>query len=214
MKNLASTLKPILKSALLDNGILLSEEIQEKLLRYLELMQTWNRVFNLTTITQPQEMVYLHIIDSLSILPYLHGKRCLDVGTGAGLPGIPLALANPEIEWVLLDKNNKKTRFLTQTIAELGLQAQVQAAHSRGEDFHPPSCFDSIISRAFGTIQLFAETTGHLLCPSGKLIAMKGRYPQDEMHDLPHPFVVENVIRLEIKGLNVERHIIQLIKEE
>jgi 16S rRNA (guanine527-N7)-methyltransferase len=187
--------------------------MQEQLVQYLELILTWNRVINLTSITEPHDMVYLHIIDSLSVSPYLHGKHMLDVGTGAGLPGIPLAIMNPEQHWVLLDKNSKKTRFLTQAIAELKLNA-VTAVHSRSEDFKPSHCFDSILSRAFGTIRLFAETTGHLLCPNGKLIAMKGKYPEEEINDIPKSFIVEDITRLELNGMDVERHIVRLIKSE
>src|SRR5690242_6572546 len=122
-------IKKLLKTVLEENQLSLPESDQAKLVRYLELMLTWNRVFNLTTITEPKDMVYLHIVDSLVVQPYLQGTRFLDVGTGAGLPGIPLAIINSDKQWVLLDKNSKKTRFLTQTIAELEL-ANVQVVHS------------------------------------------------------------------------------------
>lgn len=200
-----------LEQALAENNLSLNERAKQQLIQYLELMLTWNQVFNLTSITTPKEMVYLHIIDSLSVMPYLHGNQLLDVGTGAGLPGIPLAIANPDQHWVLVDKNSKKTRFLTQAIAELGL-THVSAIHSRSENFHPDQCFDSILSRAFGSLRLFAETTGHLLCPGGKLIAMKGKYPEEEINDLPPQFLVEDVSKLGIKGMDIERHIIRLNK--
>ncbi|MBX3708372.1 MAG: 16S rRNA (guanine(527)-N(7))-methyltransferase RsmG [Gammaproteobacteria bacterium] len=206
----AHSIDELLKKALQENGLNIDDAAQQKLIHYLEQIQAWNRVFNLTTITQPREMVYLHLIDSLAVQPYLVGQRMLDVGTGAGLPGIPLAIANPNQHWTLLDKNSKKTRFLTQMIAELTLP-NVQVIHSRSEAFHPTQCFDSILSRAFGTLQLFAETTGHLLCPSGKLIAMKGKFPQDELaHTLEH-FQVQDVTRVEIKGIDIERHIVRLV---
>ena len=112
----------ILSQALNQNNLTLTSDAQQKLIHYLELMQKWNKVFNLTSITDPREMVYLHLIDSLVVAPFLHGKRMLDVGTGAGLPGIPLAIMIPETEWVLVDKNNKKVNFLTQVCAELKLQ--------------------------------------------------------------------------------------------
>lgn len=204
-------LENLLKTALEENCFLVNAAIQQKLIHYLELIQAWNRVFNLTAITDPREMVYLHIMDSLSVNKYLHGKEMLDVGTGAGLPGIPLAIINPDQNWKLLDKNSKKTRFLTQAIAELDLQ-NAQAIHARSEEFHPKQCFDSIISRAFASLHTFAETTGHLLCPNGKLIAMKGKYPQDEILDIPQGFHVEDILRLDIKGIEVERHIVRINK--
>lgn len=203
---------PLLTQALAENQIALSDADQQKLANYLELLQEWNRVFNLTTITNPRDMVYLHIIDSLAVQPYLQGKRFLDVGSGAGLPGIPLAIMNPEQEWMLLDKNNKKTRFLTQVIAELNLN-NVKTIHSRCEDFHPATCFDSILSRAFGTISMFVTATEHLLCPDGMWIAMKGKHPQEEVNDLPDRFVVNDITRLDIKGMTIERHIVCLRKK-
>ncbi|TAK76856.1 MAG: 16S rRNA (guanine(527)-N(7))-methyltransferase RsmG [Gammaproteobacteria bacterium] len=197
----------LLTQALKENHLTLSADAQEKLIHYLKLIQIWNRVFNLTTITQPREMVYLHLIDSLIITPYLHGQRFLDVGSGAGLPGIPLAIAHPHQQWVLLDKTNKKTRFLTQVIAELGL-SNVEAVHCRAEDFHPNACFDSILSRAFGTLSLFTESTAHLLCAEGKFIAMKGKYPEEELQALSDRFRVEQVVRLPLQGIQAERHVV------
>ena len=199
----------ILNQALNENALLLDEVTKNKLVDYLERLSAWNRVFNLTSITEPREMVYLHLIDSLVISPYLQGSRLLDVGTGAGLPGLPLAILNPHQHWVLLDKNSKKTRFLTQVIAELSL-ANVEVIHQRSEDFHPTACFDSILSRAFGTIPLFAETTEHLLCPHGILLAMKGKYPQEELDAIPTRFLVKQVSRIDIKGTHMERHIVCL----
>jgi 16S rRNA (guanine527-N7)-methyltransferase len=208
-----SPLDSLLKQALRENNIALDEGVQQKLVQYLELMLTWNRVFNLTSITDPREMVYLHIMDSLAILPYLHGNHLLDVGTGAGLPGIPLAIVNPETHWTLLDKNNKKTRFLTQAAAELNL-TQVKVIHSRSEEFHPAQCFDSIISRAYSSLAIFLETTRHLLAANGQWLAMKGKYPEDEINDIPDGFRIFDIKRLAIKGMDAERHLVRLIKEE
>ncbi len=199
----------ILTTALKQNNLSLSDQIQQKLIRYLELMQQWNKVFNLTSITEPRDMVYLHIVDSLIVSPYLHGKHMLDVGSGAGLPGIPLAILSPDQQWTLLDKNNKKTRFMIQAIAELGLN-NVKVIHSRCEDFHPAQCFDSILSRAYGTLTMFADGTAHLLCTDGLFIAMKGKYPQEELDTLSNNYRVENVVRLNLQGLDVERHIVCL----
>jgi 16S rRNA (guanine527-N7)-methyltransferase len=201
----------LLTQALEENDLFLSEAEKQQLSHYLNLMQTWNRVFNLTTITAPRDSIYLHLIDSLLVQPYLRGDRLLDVGTGAGLPGIPLAIANPKQHWVLLDKNNKKTRFLTQVIAELKL-GNVKVVHARSEDFYSDQCFDSILSRAFGTMCLFAETTEHLLCQNGIFIAMKGKYPEDEVKDIPDRFNLLDITRLNINGIHVERHIVRIEK--
>ncbi len=201
--------KPILVKALQENHLELSDTQITQLCHYLTLLQTWNQVFNLTTITDPKDMVYLHLIDSLMIAPYLQGKRLLDVGSGGGLPGIPLAILDPTRQWVLLDKVGKKTRFLTQVVAELQL-SNVQVQHSNSHDFHPEHCFDSILSRAFGTIRQFIEATQHLLCQNGKYIAMKGKYPQDELTDVPSSFKVTSTTRLTIQGIHADRHIVCL----
>lgn len=198
--------------ALQENNYVLPAKTSQQLTRYLELMLAWNRVFNLTNITQPEEMVYLHLIDSLAVAPYLYGNRLLDVGTGAGLPGLPLAILNPEQEWTLLDKVAKKTRFLTQVIAELKLN-NVTVVTQRCEDFHPAQGFDSILSRAFGTIRLLIETTEHLLNTDGMFIVMKAKYPQSELQDIPNPFIVQDVVKLEIKGKDIERHLVRLRKK-
>ncbi len=200
-----------LKQALIQNQFDLDEPQQKKLYRYLELIQQWNRVYNLTSITDFNDMVYLHLIDSLIISPYLQGTRFLDVGSGAGLPGIPLAILNPHQAWVLLDKNNKKTRFLTHVVGELHLP-NIQVIHSRSEDFQPENKFDGIVSRALGTIKSFAETTAHLLAPTGEWLAMKGKYPEEELNELPDRFLVKKSVKLVIKGMNVERHLICLSK--
>jgi len=200
-------MKSILLTALQENGLTLSDEAIIKLLRYLELLQTWNKVFNLTSIIDPREMVYLHIIDSLLTAPFLSGQRFLDVGSGAGLPGIPLAILHPEHEWVLLDKNNKKTRFMTQVIAELAL-TKVQTVHTRAEDFHPDPCFDNILSRAYATLALFIKTTRHLICKNGTFIALKGKFPQDEITELADSCNEPIVTPVCMKGMALDRHIV------
>lgn len=205
-------MQSLLIKALQENNLQVAPHAVEQLTQYLDLIKRWNRVFNLTTITDPREMVYLHLIDSLIIHPFLRGKRFLDVGSGAGLPGIPLAIINPEQEWTLLDKNSKKTRFLTQVCAELKLN-NVTAIHARCEDFQPAQCFDNILSRAFGSLRLFTETTAHLLCDEGEFIAMKGKFPQEELDELPAQFLLQKMAPLDIKGIDVERHVICLSKQ-
>ncbi len=200
-------MKAMLQTALSENRLSLSETQVDQLVRYLDMMQTWNKVFNLTSITDAREMVYLHIIDSLLTAPFLIGNRFLDVGSGAGLPGIPLAILHPEHEWVLLDKNNKKTRFMTQAIAELKLP-RVQTIHTRAEDYQPDRCFDGILSRAYATLALFIKTTRHLLCKNGTFIAMKGKYPQDEITELASLTGEPTITPLTLKGMTLERHIV------
>lgn len=196
-----------LHRSLQTNQLMYPPEVENAFLHYLELMQKWNRVYNLTAITDLSEMVKLHIVDSLVINPYLHGDRILDAGTGAGLPGIPLALVNPNKQFVLLDSNSKKIRFLIQVIHELNLK-NVDVVHSRLEDFHPNQCFDSILTRAFAAIKVMLEVTKHLICPDGVFLAMKGIYPEKELAEIPSEFTVVNVHELKIQGLNAKRHLI------
>lgn len=199
----------VLKKALQQNNTSLDDSICEHLITYLEQLIKWNKVINLTSITDFHDMVYLHIIDSLLIAPYIHGTRCLDVGSGAGLPGIPLAIMLPHIKWVLLDKCAKKTRFLLQMKAELGLK-NVEVVESRAERFHPEQRFDSIITRAYGTLRLLTESTAHLLAQDGVWLLMKGKYPQEELDDLPSSVNVRDIQSIKMNGKTLERHLVSL----
>jgi 16S rRNA (guanine527-N7)-methyltransferase len=199
----------LLADALIANGYDLSSVIQEKLRQYLFLLQRWNQVFNLTAIRNMPDMVWLHILDSLAISPYLQGKRIIDVGTGAGLPGIPLALTQPDKEFVLLDSNSKKTRFLMQAKLELDLN-NVEVIHSRSEDYKPLQKFDSIVSRAFSSLAIMLAHTQHMITQDGQFLAMKGVYPRQELQALPNSFTVLGVHPLVIKGLAAERHVIRI----
>lgn len=198
------TIKNSLQKALRENSYELDTEVQEKLITYLNLLEKWNRVFNLTAIRDPQDMVMLHLLDSLSVNAYLDGHRIIDVGTGAGLPGIPLALLNPHKHFTLLDSNSKKTRFLINVVQELKIN-NIEVVHSRCEDFRPDVCFDIIVTRAFASITTMLVATQHLLCKGGKFLAMKGVYPEQEIKDIPADFSVLNTHQLKIKGLDAER---------
>ncbi len=202
-----------LQKALADNHIASTDTQQTQWLNYLEQLHKWNKVYNLTSITTPREMIYLHIIDSLLVAPFINGTHCLDVGSGAGLPGIPLAILHPEQHWTLLDKNNKKTRFMIQVAAELGLK-NTKVHHGRAEDFHPPIKFDSILSRAYGNLAMFISTTEHALANHGVLIAMKGKCPDDELAELPAHWVAASPTPLTMKGMSIDRHIICMRKED
>lgn len=202
-----------LNEALQANQYSLSFQVQEQLIRYLDLLMQWNNVFNLTSITNPEEMILLHVLDSLSISSYLHGNRIIDVGTGAGLPGIPLALVHPEKSFTLLDSNGKKCRFLTQVAHELKL-SNVEIIHLRGENYQSPQGFDSILSRAFASLQVMLETTQHFVNKHGQFLAMKGVYPEQEIQEIPPGFKLLAVHKLVIHGLKAERHLICLAKED
>lgn len=179
---------------------------EDRLLAFVELLVKWNRVFNLTAVRDPEEMVTRHILDSLAVAPHLAGARVLDVGTGAGLPGVPLALACPERRFVLLDANAKKCRFVTQAVTELGL-ANVEVVRTRVEDYQPRAPFDTVLARAYAAVPVLAEEAGRLCAPGGRLLAMKGLSPDAELRDLPTGFAVERIERLQVPGLDAQRHL-------
>lgn len=206
-----SYIKAFLQQALQDNQHDVSAAMQQQFLDYLSLLEKWNKVHNLTAITDHSDMVMLHILDSLSINRFLHGNRIVDVGTGAGLPGIPLAIMHPQKEFVLIDCNNKKTAFLNQVICELQIK-NVSVFHTRVEDFHPERCFDSIVTRAFSSLKEILLATGHLACHEGQFLAMKGAYPEKEIQEVPEEFRVQSVHALRINGLNAERHLVCIEK--
>lgn len=175
--------------------------------QYLALMLKWNKTYNLTAITDPNEMVIRHILDSLSINPFLHGMRICDVGSGAGLPGIPLAIINPNKHFTLIDANNKKTRFLTQVKIELKLD-NVEVVHARAEEYQPKIRFDTIVSRAFSMINVMLSNTKHLCCKDGIFLAMKGIYPEKELAELDPNFKIKWVKELKIPELDAQRHLV------
>ncbi len=190
-------------------GSSLSLNQREKLAHYLQLMMKWNKAYNLTAITDPHAMVIKHILDSLSIAPYLDGRRIIDVGTGAGLPGVPLAIIFPDRQFTLLDSNGKKTRFLNQILLELCLE-NIEIIHERAENYHPEHCFDTVVTRAFASIPDMLSTTRHLCCEDGLFLAMKGTDPSDDLKMINKNFLVDKVIPLKVSGLNAERHVVAI----
>lgn len=204
------SLASALAQGLLTMQCALDGDQQSSLLGYLTLLEKWNKVYNLTAVRDPAQMVPQHLLDALSIRPYLSGRRILDVGTGAGLPGIPLAIAEPQCEFVLLDSALKRTRFVTQAVGELGLK-NVEVVQARIEDFQPAELFDTITSRAFTATEDFVSATGHLLADNGQLVAMKGKLPQQEINSLPNQWVCE-AHKLDVPGVVGERHVL-LIKQ-
>jgi 16S rRNA (guanine527-N7)-methyltransferase len=187
-------------------GIALDAEAQRKLLDYLALLHKWNKVYNLTAIRDPQQMVSNHLLDSLAVMPHLWEGRWLDVGCGAGLPGLVLAVAQPDWPFALLDSNSKKTGFVQQAVIELGLR-NVSVHCERVEEWQPEERFDGIISRAFSELGEFLRSTRHLMAPSGRWAAMKGA-PQQELVGLPDGCRVERVIPLQVPGLSAARSLV------
>lgn len=176
----ARALRGRLDTGLADMALDLDGPARDRLIAYVVLLARWNRAYNLTGVRDPEDMITRHLLDSLSALPWLRGARCLDVGSGAGLPGLVLAAVRPEIAWVLLDSNAKKCRFMDHARLELGLE-NVRVERSRLEDFHPGERFSTIISRALSSLADFVAGARHLLAPGGCLLAMKGREPEREL---------------------------------
>jgi 16S rRNA (guanine527-N7)-methyltransferase len=185
----------------------LTEQQQATLLGYLALLQRWNRTYNLTAIKEPGRMITGHLLDSLAILPWVGEGRLLDAGTGAGLPGVPLAVANPRLDVTLLDSAGKKIRFLNHVRRELQL-GNMTPVQERLESFMPELGFDVVVSRAFTDLASFIRAAVHLLGPTTRLLAMKGRYPDAELRELPDGVRVQSVEELSVPGLQQERHLV------
>jgi 16S rRNA (guanine527-N7)-methyltransferase len=187
----------------------LVDAIQHKLLDYVALVQKWNRVYNLTAVRDPERMLTHHVLDSLAVVPHLAGSRIVDVGSGAGLPGIPIAVALPQSRVTLLESNHKKSTFLNQAAIELGLK-NIHVENSRAEAWRPQSFFDVVISRAFSELGEFIAAAAHLRAPDGVLMAMKGVYPYDELNQIPDGYRVQGVTPLSVPGLAAERHLVRI----
>lgn len=182
------------------------------MLEYLDLLQRWNQAYNLTSVTEPDDMAVRHILDSATALPFLSGETVLDAGTGAGLPGIPLALLEPTRRFTLLDAVGKKVNFLRQAVLELRL-ANVTPVQARLESWRSGEPFDTVICRALGTLTDFADLCGRLLGPGGRLVAMKGRFPAAEIDALPAAWRVAEARRVTVPGLEAERHLVVLERQ-
>ncbi len=185
----------------------LGDDILERMLDYIGLLEKWNRSYNLTSVRRPEQMLTRHILDSLAILPWLRGRHILDVGSGAGLPGLVLAMASPERGFVLLDANNKKVRFITQACIELGI-TNVITVQERLESWHSETPFNTITARAFGSLKGLFETAGPLLADAGVILAMKGVLPSAELAELGEKESQVEVQRLTVPCLEAERHVV------
>lgn len=199
----------LLARGLEESGLQLGADARAQLLEYVALLVKWNRVYNLTSVRKPQDMLTRHILDSLVVLPHVKGPRILDVGTGAGLPGLVLAIARPEWQVVLLDSSNKKLRFVRQAITDLDLD-NATVEHVRIEEYQPAQLFDTLISRAFSSLDEMHKHCARLAAPGGRILAMKGIYPLAEIESLPDRGVVVAAHALTVPGLDAQRHLLEL----
>ncbi|HMT37096.1 MAG TPA: 16S rRNA (guanine(527)-N(7))-methyltransferase RsmG [Thermomonas sp.] len=205
------TLRPELAAGLEALG--LPAALATPLLAYLALLARWNATYNLTAIRDPRDMVAKHLLDSLAMQPFVRDLRTLaDLGTGPGLPGIPLAIATPALQVTLVESNGKKARFLREAARQLGL-GNVQVAESRIEAFRPGTHFDAITARALATLPLILELGGHLPGPGGRLLAMKGVVPDEEIATLPAGWRLAAVHPLRVPGLDAERHLVEVARD-
>jgi 16S rRNA (guanine527-N7)-methyltransferase len=201
------------RAELLHNGLFeltgqaADPETEAALLAYLALLERWNRTYNLTAVKDPAQMVIRHLLDSLSIAPWVSAGRLLDAGTGAGLPGIPLALARPGLEVTLLDSSGKKVRFLNHVRRELSLD-NITPVQERLESFLDEIRYQAIVSRALTDLASFARAARHLAHAPTRLLAMKGKHPESELRDLPQWVHIDSVEKLTVPGLQEDRHLV------
>ena len=205
-------MKAKLDSLLAQANIQVSEQQKNQLIELVNLLNKWNKAYNLTSVRDPQEMLVKHILDSLVVSPYLQGDRFIDVGTGPGLPGLPLAIINPDKQFVLLDSLGKRVSFIRNAVLKLKL-TNVTPVLSRVEEYQPEEKFDGVLSRAFASLKDMTEWCHHLLSSDGLFYALKGIYHQEEVQNLNDIFTVEKVVSLDVPTLVGERHLVLLTKK-
>ncbi|EBA3591188.1 16S rRNA (guanine(527)-N(7))-methyltransferase RsmG [Salmonella enterica] len=196
-----------LSRLLADAGISLTDHQKTLLVAYVDMLHKWNKAYNLTSVRDPNEMLVRHILDSIVVAPYLQGQRFIDVGTGPGLPGIPLAIVLPDAHFTLLDSLGKRVRFLRQVQHELKLE-NITPVQSRVEAYPSEPLFDGVISRAFASLNDMVSWCHHLPGEKGRFYALKGQLPGDEIASLPDNFSVESVEKLRVPQLEGERHLV------
>ena len=202
-------MKAKLENLLTQAEIQLTDQQKDQLIQLVQLLNKWNKAYNLTSVRDPQEMLVKHILDSIVVSPYLQGDRFIDVGTGPGLPGLPLAIINPTKQFVLLDSLGKRISFIRNAVRELGL-TNVEPILSRVEEYQPEQKFDGVLSRAFASLKDMTDWCHHLLKKDGYFYALKGIYHEDEVQELDKKFEIKDVITLHVPELVCERHLIVL----
>lgn len=201
-----------LESLIAQTELTVSEQQKSQLLQLVALLDKWNKAYNLTSVRDPEEMLVKHIMDSIVVSPYLEGQRFIDVGTGPGLPGLPLAIMNPDKEFVLLDSLGKRIRFITQAVHELKL-SNVTPVQSRVEEYQPEEKFDGVLSRAFASLEDMLHWCKHLPKPGGQFLALKGLFPEAEIKTLNPQFKLQISYKLTVPELDGERHLVVMSQE-
>ena len=209
--NLEIELLTVLKNSLKNSELVVTESQQLKLIQFVLMMHKWNKAYNLTSVRDPHKMVIKHIVDSIVVAPFLDKTRYIDVGTGAGLPGIPLAIMCPDKQFILLDSLGKRVRFMKQAAYELKID-NIEPVQSRVEDFVATEKIDGVLSRAFASLKDMLHWCQHLVDSHGVFLALKGQLPTDELDQLPLGFIVQETIKLDVPGLEGERHIVKIKK--
>jgi 16S rRNA (guanine527-N7)-methyltransferase len=202
----------ILQNSLEKCDLVVTQQQQQQLINYVLLMHKWNKTYNLTSVRDPRQMVIKHIIDSIVVAPFLENVCYIDVGTGPGLPGIPLAIMCPDKQFVLLDSLGKRVRFMKQVAYELKIN-NIQPVQSRVEDFVPDVKIDGVLSRAFASLKDMLHWCQHLVDSDGVFLALKGQLPTSELNELPLGFILQDTIKLNVPGLDGERHIVKIKRQ-
>ncbi|WP_158972816.1 16S rRNA (guanine(527)-N(7))-methyltransferase RsmG [Paraglaciecola sp. L3A3] len=209
---LESRLLTVLENSLQDCNLTITIDQQQKLVAFVIMIDKWNKTYNLTSVRDPEQMMIKHIVDSIVVSPYLEESQYIDVGTGPGLPGIPLAIMCPDKNFILLDSLGKRVRFMKQVAYELKID-NIQPVQSRVEDFEPEVKLDGVLSRAFASLKDMLHWCQHLVDSQGVFLALKGQLPIAEINELPAEFKVLETIRLDVPKLEGERHIVKIKKQ-
>ncbi|EDP99863.1 16S rRNA (guanine(527)-N(7))-methyltransferase RsmG [Shewanella benthica] len=205
-------LSALLGEYLAEMNLTATEQQQQQLVGFVEMLNKWNKAYNLTSVRDPQQMLIRHIMDSLAVSAHLVGERFIDVGTGPGLPGIPLAIMNPDKHFVLLDSLGKRIRFLKQVQFNLGID-NISSVESRVEAYEPEEKFDGVLSRAFASIEDMLHWCHHLPTDNGCYYALKGQLAEDEMTNIPQGYQLTDVIKLSVPRLDEQRHLLIVVKK-